>query len=112
MKKEILFAVSVIVLGVALSFATDMTQKKLGYLNRQEVAVERFMDAVNMFKSLRTEWDAEGYSSLYQDSDFYGTYGNMMAADLTAIVVSEQAVTDLLASNGNGHYTNLYKIVH
>lgn len=111
MKKIILF--SVLLMGFVLnSNAVDLAQKKQSYVHRQQAAVDQLISVLSTVRNLRLEWDAEGFSGTFTDQDMIDAgFPYMSAADLTSIVVSEQAITDLLAAGGNAHNTNLYKIV-
>lgn len=113
MKK--LLIVGLIIAGLSgTSFASnppDLGAKRLDYIKRQKALVKVIIGAALAMKDMRKEWDAQNYSGAFVDGDFINENAHITAADFTAIIVTEQAITDLLEANGNGHYTNLFKII-
>lgn len=113
MKKYLLIAVALMGM-VGSAFASnppDLGAKRLDYIRRQKALVKVIIGAALAMKDMRKEWDAQNYSGQFVDGDFINENAHITAADFTAIIVTEQAITDLLEANGNGHYTNLFKII-
>jgi hypothetical protein len=91
--------------------AVELTAKKSAYISRYKNTVTSFLDIVKTLKELRTEWDSLGYSGTLVDADFVSDNNHISAANLTSAVTTAQAVTDLMAANGNAHNSNFYKLV-
>ena len=89
----------------------DLAAKKANFISRYKTNVTELLNIVTELKELRTEWDSQGYSSAIVDGDFTGDNNHLTAANLASAITSIQAITDLLAANGNAHYTNLYRVV-
>lgn len=77
----------------------------------EQSLVERFRQngaivwsILNEAKALRREWDAGGFSAALTDSDVQVIAPGLTAADITNLVVSLEAFSDLLDT---GHGTNL-----
>jgi hypothetical protein len=91
--------------------ADDTTVPKSDYITAQVTVVTQFLQNYQSFKTLRKQWDALGYGTTLKDSDFSGSNIHLSSTTLTAIIVSEQAITDLMEAGGNAHLSNLYKAV-
>lgn len=74
---------------------------------RQNVVA--LLNAVQACRDSDLHWTAEGYSGNILQGDLTGLNADLAPADVTAMIVSVEAILNLLAANGNGHYTNLMK---
>jgi hypothetical protein len=101
--------------------SADLSIKKANFINNVIFSVTQLLQIAGEFRVERTEWDSEGYgtggANQIVDADFQVTPSDLtrsnkhlVAADLVAAIVSIQAITDLLAANGNAHYGNLFKL--
>lgn len=109
MKKII--ATLLLMIAPSMAFSADLNGQRVAYIQRQQAAVNQLLRIMSVMRDLRLEYDSQGYSGTFTDENLQSAgLDNMTADNFTSVIVSEQAITDLLAANGNGHYTNLYRI--
>lgn len=94
--------------------AQDLTNKKQSFMTRYVAAVREFLDARDKLRSLRSEWDAQGYSSGIVQNDI--SQGGHLHLTPTVMGDAFNAQTQLENLLGNvavtqGAWgTNLFKV--
>lgn len=75
------------------------------FVNRYRDNTEKFLDAIEEFVNLRSEWDALGLSLSLVNGDIVG--GDVTAAQFSDAVGSVSAINALFET---GHNTNIYRL--
>lgn len=80
---------------------------KGNFVSNLRLAVVEFLNSVEGIKTADLQWTAEGYAGTITQGDLIGANADLVPADISAAIVSIEAVVALLAT---GHNTNLIKM--
>ena len=92
----------------------DLTAKKQNFVSLTKTAVENFLDAYEELRSLRQEWDTQGYSGNLGAEIFVGGLAHMDGTKVASVMTTFDAVHNVIGtstgttSNTSGHLTNFY----